>query len=77
MLHVTINAEPRNLPEPLTVADLLDRLGHDRRRVAVEVNQDVVPPWRHAEHRLARATASRSSPWSAAAPTRSRRPTSR
>jgi thiazole synthase len=53
MLTLTVNGEPRSLPESLTVAELLDRLGYDRRRVAVEVNQDVVPAAGHAGRRLA------------------------
>jgi thiazole synthase len=53
MLQLTINGESRTLPTPLTVAELLDRLGYDRRRVAVEVNREVVPAPRHAGHRLA------------------------
>ena len=53
MLQLTINGQPRTLPAPLTVAQLLDRLGHDRRRIAVEVNREVVPRPRHAEHQLA------------------------
>jgi thiazole synthase len=52
MLHLTINGERKELPETLTVADLLARLGFDRRKVAVEVNEAVVPALRHAEHRL-------------------------
>ena len=43
MLTCTVNGEARTLPEPLTVAQLLERLGYDRRRVAVEVNGLVVP----------------------------------
>ena len=35
------------------MAELLERLGYDRRRVAVEVNGAVVPLARHAEHALA------------------------
>ena len=42
MLTLTVNGEARTLSEPLTVAQLLKRLGYDRRRVAVEVNFDVV-----------------------------------
>jgi thiazole synthase len=53
MLHLTVNGEPHSLPEPLLVAELLDRLGYDDRRVAVEVNREVVPRPRHAVHRLA------------------------
>ncbi len=51
-LHVTINGERADLPETLTVADLLARLGFDRRKVAVEVNEAVVPAPRHPDHRL-------------------------
>src|SRR5437773_2385262 len=52
MLNVTINGEARSLPEPLTVADLLHRLGYVRADLAVEVNREVVPRLRHGEHRL-------------------------
>jgi thiazole synthase len=52
MLTLTINGEARNLAAPLTVSDLLLQLGYNPRRVAVEVNQDVVPAVRHADHRL-------------------------
>jgi thiazole synthase len=52
MLHLTINGEPKDFSEALTVADLLARLGLDRRKVAVEVNEAVVPALRHGEHRL-------------------------
>ena len=53
MLQLTINGETRTLAGPVTVAELLERLGYDRRRIAVEVNREVVPSPRHAEHRLA------------------------
>lgn len=52
MLEVTINGEIRTFHGSLTVADLLDRLGHDRRRVAVEVNREVVPSSSHGGRRL-------------------------
>ena len=52
MFTLKVNGEQRTLPESLTVAQLLERLGFDRRRVAVEVNQEVVPSVRHAEHVL-------------------------
>jgi thiazole synthase len=52
MLTCTVNGEARTLPEPLTVAQLLERLGYDRRRVAVEINHEVVPALRHGEHTL-------------------------
>src|SRR5216684_3936982 len=52
MLEVTINGEIRTFHETLTVADLLGRLGHDGRRVAVEVNREVVPSASHLGRRL-------------------------
>src|SRR5579872_3047670 len=55
MLTCTVNGEARRLPEPLTVAQLLERLGYDRRRVAVEVNGTVVPAVRHGEQGLSSA----------------------
>jgi thiazole synthase len=53
MLDVTINGQARTLPETLTVSDLVRQLGHDPRRIAVEVNREVVPAARHGQHRLA------------------------
>jgi thiazole synthase len=55
MFTCTVNGEARTLPEPLTVAQLLERLGYDRRRVAVEINGEVVPAARHVELALSSA----------------------
>jgi len=52
MLHLTINGEERTLPRPLSVAELLEQLGFDRQRVAVEVNCDIVPRPDHESRRL-------------------------
>src|SRR5579864_8853675 len=43
MLTLTVNGELKTLPAAATVAELLERLGFDARRVAVEVNREVVP----------------------------------
>ncbi len=53
MLQVTLNGEPQTLPEALTVADLVQRLGYDGRRIAVEVNCQVIPLLEQPGHRLA------------------------
>jgi thiazole synthase len=53
MLQLTVNGERRTLPDGLTVARLLEQLGYDRRRVAVEINEEVVPVLRHGEQALA------------------------
>jgi thiazole synthase len=52
MQQITVNQEPQPLPEPATVAALLVRLAVDSRRVAVEVNRDLVPRANHATHGL-------------------------
>jgi thiazole synthase len=52
MLQLTINGEPRTLPEPLSIAELLDSLGYDRTRIAVEVNRDLIPRPLHVSRRL-------------------------
>jgi sulfur carrier protein len=51
-MQIQLNGEPRELPEPLTIAQLLESAGYAQRRVAVEVNRDIVPKSRHAAHRL-------------------------
>lgn len=52
MPDVTINGEARSLPDPITVADLLQRCGYDSRRIAVEVNREVVPLAEHPRRQL-------------------------
>jgi thiazole synthase len=54
MVAITINGQERTLPGPVTIADLLRQLGLESRSgVAVEVNREVVPARRYAEHQLA------------------------
>ena len=43
MQTVTVNGEPRDVPAGQTVAGLLAALGLDRRKVAVERNEAIVP----------------------------------
>jgi len=51
-VQVIVNDEPRTLPDGATVADLVATLGLGPRRIAVEVNLDVVPRATYAEVRL-------------------------
>jgi thiazole synthase len=46
---ITLNGEPRELPGPMTVAELLVFLGVKPQYVAVEINRDLVPRARHTE----------------------------
>ena len=48
-MRIKLNGEPYDLPTPVTVQALLERLGLDARRVAVEHNLDVVKRARYAE----------------------------
>jgi len=52
-MRATVNGESLDLPEGLTVAALLQRLGVQGDRVAVERNGEVVKKARHGEQRLA------------------------
>jgi thiazole synthase len=53
MPSLTVNQEPKQFSGTLSVADLLTHLGLDPKRVAVEVNRDVVPRARHDQRVLA------------------------
>ena len=53
MIEITVNGEPRQTPSGTTIAVLLAALGVEPRQVAVEVNLELVPRGRHAEHALA------------------------
>ena len=49
-MNIQLNGEQKDIGDVRTVADLLDSLKIGRERVAVEVNLDIVPRARHAEH---------------------------
>ena len=41
-LSLVVNGEPRRIPAPATVVDLLEKLGLDARGVVVELNRRIV-----------------------------------
>jgi thiamine biosynthesis protein ThiS len=41
-MQITLNGEPFEIDEPLSIADLLSRLDIDARRVAIEHNLDIL-----------------------------------
>ncbi|MBP9955962.1 sulfur carrier protein ThiS [Geopseudomonas guangdongensis] len=47
-MHIQLNGEALDLPDGLSVADLLARLDLAGKRVAVELNLDIVPRSQHA-----------------------------
>ena len=48
-MQITINGEPEEFPEGITVADLLQQRGLSPRYLAVERNLELVPRQQHAE----------------------------
>jgi len=51
-VEITVNGQRRQVPEGIAIAQLLQHLGLAGKYVAVEVNRQVVPRARHAEHLL-------------------------
>ncbi len=51
-MEILVNGEPRQVAETYTVTDLIGDLELVGRRLAVEVNLDIVPRSRHGEHQL-------------------------
>jgi sulfur carrier protein len=52
-MKVTVNGARREVPEDVSVRQLVEHLGFGEGPVAVEINRFVVPRARHAEHRVA------------------------
>ncbi len=51
-MEILVNGDAREVAAPYTVADLVAELGLQGRRLAVEVNLDIVPRSRHEAHQL-------------------------
>lgn len=52
-IEFSVNGEPARFPARISVAALLAERGLAGKRVAVELNGEVLPRSRHAEHLLA------------------------
>jgi sulfur carrier protein len=50
--EITVNGEKRFVPAGQTLAELVRQLDLEGRRVAVEVNQEIVPRSHYADHVL-------------------------
>lgn len=51
-MQITLNGRAGDYAETTTVSQLLEQAGYAQRRVAVEVNREIVPRSRHAGHVL-------------------------
>lgn len=52
-MQLTINGEPKTFPAALTVADLVERLALVGKRIAIELNGEIVPRSQHPATPLA------------------------
>lgn len=52
-MDIQLNGEPLAIETPCSLAMLLERQGLAGRRVAIEVNGEIVPRARHDTHQLA------------------------
>ncbi len=51
-MRISVNGQSREVAQGISLASLLTELELTARQVAVEVNMDLVPRTRHAEHTL-------------------------
>ena len=51
-MTITLNGDPREVDDGLTIGMLLSQLELDRGTVAVAINREFVPRSEHATHRL-------------------------
>ena len=52
-MQILLNREPREIPDALTAAGLIDLLDLAGKRLAMEVNEEIVPRSRFDSHVLA------------------------
>lgn len=51
-MQIIVNGEPRSVVAGLTAAQLIDLLELGGRRLAMEINREILPRSRYAEHAL-------------------------
>lgn len=51
-MKITLNGEPCAITEERTVVDLLTNHGYQNKRVAVEINRQIIPRSEHATRQL-------------------------
>ncbi|MGD8378292.1 MAG: sulfur carrier protein ThiS [Gammaproteobacteria bacterium] len=52
-MQILVNGEKTSLPEGATAADLVEQLGLAGRRLAMELNGEIIPRSRYPSHTLA------------------------
>jgi thiamine biosynthesis protein ThiS len=54
-MKITLNGEPRSLTTKISLKQLVSELGLDNKRLAIEVNQEIVPRSEYDTHLLQEA----------------------
>ena len=49
-MDILVNGESRQIHKPCSVQQLLEDMGLSEQRLALEINEEIVPKSRHAEH---------------------------
>ena len=52
-MEIIVNGSKRTVPEDYTAAQLVESLALGERRIAMEVNEEIVPRSRYPQHRFA------------------------
>lgn len=51
-MEIIVNGKPREVAEQLSAAELIDQLGMAGKRLALEINREIIPRSTFAEHRI-------------------------
>ena len=51
-MDIMINGKARNVPDPCTVSHLINELGLAEKRLAIEVNREIVPRSTFDQHQI-------------------------
>jgi len=51
-MNITLNGSQKSVNDSCTISDLIVQLGLAEKRLAVEVNLDIIPRSEHASHKL-------------------------
>jgi len=51
-MNITLNGTQKSVADSCTISDLIVQLGLTEKRLAVEVNLDIIPRSEHASHTL-------------------------
>ena len=51
-MKIVVNGEEISLPEDSNIQDLITQLGYEKKRIAIEINEAIIPKSKHQSHTL-------------------------